>query len=98
MPPPELLDEEYQPAPHSFVSLEGFLNAKLLVAILTKMGPPFDRKRLKQATESIRALDLGIDVPISFAANSHQASNRVYYMEVKEGRFEPLTDWKRWRK
>jgi ABC-type branched-subunit amino acid transport system substrate-binding protein len=39
-PPSDLLDEKYQPAPESFVSLEGFLNAKLLVAILEKMGPP----------------------------------------------------------
>jgi ABC-type branched-subunit amino acid transport system substrate-binding protein len=96
VPPRQLLNEEYQPAPYSFVSLEGFLNAKLLVAILKKMGPPFDRTRLKQATESIEALDLGIGVPVSFTAGRHQASDRVYYMEVKDGRFQPLEDWKRW--
>ena len=97
LPPRALLKEEYQPAPYSFVSLEGFLNAKLLVAVLEKMGPPFDRKRLKEATESVRGLDLGIGVPISFTATGHQAGDRVYYTEVRDGQFEPLTDWKRWR-
>jgi branched-chain amino acid transport system substrate-binding protein len=53
MPPPQLLNEVYQPRDLSFVSLEGFLNAKLLVAILEKMGPPFDRYRILHAAESL---------------------------------------------
>ncbi len=36
MPPPQLLDGTYQPLPYSFVSFEGFLNAKLLVKVLQK--------------------------------------------------------------
>ena len=79
MPPSELLSEDYQAVPHSFVSLEGFLNAKLLVAILQEMGPPFERARLKKAAESIRELDLGINEPVSFSGNNHQAIGRVYY-------------------
>jgi ABC-type branched-subunit amino acid transport system substrate-binding protein len=98
MPPRELLTEAYEPMPVSFVSLEGFLNAKLLVEILDKMGPPFDRKRLREATESIHDLDLGIGVTVSFAGDRHQALDRVYYTVVKDGRFEPLKDWERWRR
>jgi hypothetical protein len=92
------LKENYLPQPPSFVALEGFLNAKLLVAILKQMGPPFERNRLKQAAESIKDLDLGIGVPISFAADRHQAVDRVYFTVVRDGRFEPLEDWKRWSK
>jgi branched-chain amino acid transport system substrate-binding protein len=98
MPPAALLKEDYQPMPHSFVSLEGFLNAKLLVAILQKMGAPFERRRLQQAAEALDHLELGIDVPVSFGADRHQALERIYYTEVKDGRFETLQDWKRWRK
>jgi len=98
MPPPQLLKDTYRPLPQSFVGLEGFLNAKLLVAILEKMGPPFERKRLRQAAESINDLDLGMGVPVSFAKDRHQAIDRVYYTVVRDGRFEPLEDWKRWRK
>lgn len=97
LPPRDLLDEEYQPQPPSFVALEGFLNAKLLVAILKQMGPPFDRRRLKQAAEAIANLDLGIGVPVSFHAENHQGIDAVYYTVVRDGRFETLTDWERWR-
>jgi branched-chain amino acid transport system substrate-binding protein len=96
LPPADLLNEEYQPAPNSFVSLEGFLNAKLLVAVLDKMGPPFERKRLKQAAQSIDGFDLGIGEAVS-VADDNQALDRVYYTVVREGRFEPLLDWKEWR-
>ena len=100
MPPRSLLDGDYPPEPYSFVSLEGFLNAKLLTAIVKKMEAPLERKNLQTAAESIQDLDLGIDVPLSFSPNRHQASNQVYYTVVKEGQFIPLLepDWERWRK
>jgi branched-chain amino acid transport system substrate-binding protein len=98
MPPRELLNEDYEPARSSFVSLEGFLNAKLLVAILKKMGPPFDRDRLKRVAESMTNVDIGMGLPVSFGKDRHQAIDRVYYTEVREGRFVPLEDWKRWCK
>jgi branched-chain amino acid transport system substrate-binding protein len=98
LPPRELLKDDYQPLQFSFISLEGFLNAKVLVEILEKMGPPFERRRLKQAAESITHFDIGIGVPVSFGAERHQAIDRVYFTVVRNGRFEPLQDWKRWRR
>ncbi len=98
MPPRHLLDAVYEAQPPSFVGLEGFLNAKLLVAILKKMGPPFERARLKQTAESIADLDLGIGMPVSFRADRHQASDHVYYTVVRDGQFESLQNWERWRK
>jgi branched-chain amino acid transport system substrate-binding protein len=97
-PPRELIDVEYQAQPPSFVGLEGFLNAKLVVAILKKMSPPLQRSHLKQAAESIADLDLGIGIPVSFRADQHQAIDHVYYTVVRDGRFESLADWQRWRK
>jgi len=98
MPPKELLADEYEAAPHSFVSLEGFLNAKLLVAILEKMEPPFERGHLRKVAESMDEVDLGIGVPTSLRRDRHQAIDRVYFTEVREGRFQPLENWKGWRK
>jgi branched-chain amino acid transport system substrate-binding protein len=98
LPPPELMKDVYEPLPYSFVGLEGFLNAKLLVAILEKMGAPFERQRLKEAAESVDDLDLGMGVTVSLGQDRHQALDRVYYTVVQDGRFEPLVDWKRWRK
>jgi branched-chain amino acid transport system substrate-binding protein len=96
---PEWMAKEDYPRPtQCFVGLEGFLNAKLLVAILDNMGPPFERSRLKKAAEAIDGFDLGIGVPVSFRAERHQAIDRVYYTEVRDGRFKTLTDWERWRR
>jgi ABC-type branched-subunit amino acid transport system substrate-binding protein len=96
--PREIPKEDYKPLDFSFVSLEGFLNARLLVAILRKMDAPFDRKRLRDAAEALNDFDLGIGVNVSFSPQRHQASDRVYYTVVREGRFETLDDWKRWSK
>lgn len=98
LPPGRLLSEGYQPKRYSSVSLEGFLNARVLSAILKQMGPPFERRRLKRAAESVRDLDVGIGVPVSFAPDRHQGVDRVYYTTVRGGQFEPLDDWRRWEK
>jgi len=96
--PPGYLDQNYKPLETSFVGFEGFLNAKLLVEVLKKMGPNLDKKDLKSATESLDQVDLGIGVPVSFNAQKHQALDRVYFTVVEDGRFVTFTDWKRWSK
>jgi ABC-type branched-subunit amino acid transport system substrate-binding protein len=97
LPPAEYRDTAYRSPEYSFVSLEGFLNAKLLVEILRKGGAG-DRRELKKAAEAIEGIDLGIGEPITFRPNRHQALNRVYFTVVSDGRFAPLTDWARWSK
>src|ERR1019366_5721502 len=92
-PPPEFATQDYKRLPYSYVSMEGFLNAKLLVAVLEKMGLPFERRRIKEAAESIVDLDLGIGVPVSFGPNRHQAIDQVYYAVVQNGQFETLRNW-----
>ena len=96
--PAHLLTEPYTSFPHCFSGFEGFINAKLLVAVLEKMGAPFERARIRAAAESVRDLDLGTGVPVSFGPHRHQGSNRVYHTVVRGGRFEPLTSWEEWRK
>jgi ABC-type branched-subunit amino acid transport system substrate-binding protein len=97
-PPANLAEADYKPLRHSFVSLEGFLNAKLLVEILKRLGDHPTRARISPTVESIHDLDLGIGQPISFGAQRHQGSNAVYYTTVKDGRFVPIRDWKEWSK
>jgi ABC-type branched-subunit amino acid transport system substrate-binding protein len=99
MPPPELLDEPYDPPTYSFISLEGYLNARLLIEILQKMGPDPKASRLRETIESLESVDLQIDVPVSFSARRHQGIDKVYCTVLSEGRFVPLADkdWKRWQ-
>ena len=98
LPPVSLIDPGYKPLRYSFVSFEGFLNAKLLVKILRKMGPRIERQRIKAVVESIRNMDIGIDTRVSFGPKRHQGLDRVYYTTFSEGRFVPIKDWSRWRK
>ena len=91
--PEELTQEEYTPFPHSFGSLEGFLNAKLLAEILRRLGPNPARAGLEEAVFSIRDFDLGISEQVSFGPDRRQGLQRVYHTVVDNGRFVPLDDW-----
>lgn len=102
--PPDVSDDGYKPQPFSFVSLEGFLDAKVLVAVLKKMGKNVERRRVKEAAESLKVFDLGLtndkdsSMSISFSPSRHQGLNEVYFTVVRKGRFEPIKDWKEWSK
>jgi branched-chain amino acid transport system substrate-binding protein len=96
--PAGLRAEEYTPFAYSFVSFEGFLNAKLLVEILDRMGAQARRNHIKEVVEGIRNLDLGIGAPISFGPDKHQGLDKVYYTTLRDGQFVPLTSWERWQK
>ena len=98
MPGPELVEAGYQPLPYSYVSLEGFLNAKLLVEILERLGKKLEKKRLREVVEKLDGFDLGIDVPVSFGPTNHQGLHRVYFTTVEDGRFVQMEEWKKWTK
>ena len=98
MAPHSLTEEGYRPLRYSFVGFEGFLNAKLLVEILKRMGRNPEKSRLREVVENIKNLDIGIDEKVSFGPNKHQGLNKVYYTTVEKGRFVPVRDWNRWRK
>jgi ABC-type branched-subunit amino acid transport system substrate-binding protein len=96
--PAAVADPDYRPLPHGYVSFEGFLNAKVLLEVLRRIGPTLDRSRIPAAAESLHDWDLGIGTPVSFAAHKHQGLDKVYYTVAEKGRFVRLTDWKRWSK
>jgi branched-chain amino acid transport system substrate-binding protein len=89
---------DYQPLRYSFVSLEGYLNAKLLVHILSDLGPAPAREHVKQTVEDLHNVDLGIGTLISFGPNKHQGSDRVYYTTLKGDKFVPIVRWDRWKR
>lgn len=91
--PEELVKEPYSPFPYSFVSLEGFLDAKLLVEILQRLGDQPARQGLEQAVFSIEDFDLGIGERVSFGPGRRQGLQRVYYTVVEDDRFVTLDDW-----
>jgi ABC-type branched-subunit amino acid transport system substrate-binding protein len=108
VPPPEPGDEQeylwgaaeyvrrlrrYYPQDQpNFVSLEGYINAKVLVEGLRRAGPGLNRETFINAIESIHDFDLGIANPLSFSTRDHQGLERVYFTLFKNGRFVWLTD------
>jgi ABC-type branched-subunit amino acid transport system substrate-binding protein len=96
--PAGLADADYEPLRYSFTSLEGFLDARLVVEVLRKLGPNPRRGDVRRAAESLRGVDLGLGWKVSFSPDCHQARSEVYYTVVRGGRFVPLTDWDRWKK
>ena len=92
-PPAELVRESYAPFPYSFVSLEGFLDAKLMVEVLRRLGDDPARSRLESAVFTVKDFDLGVGERVSFGAGRRQGLQRVYYTIVEGGRFITLDNW-----
>jgi ABC-type branched-subunit amino acid transport system substrate-binding protein len=94
--PAALLEGDYEPLPYSFVSFEGFLNAKLMVELLTQLGESPQREDILGIMQSFKQIDLGIKIPISFGEQKHQGLEQIYYMWVVNKRFVPIRDWQGW--
>ncbi|QSX32323.1 ABC transporter substrate-binding protein [Shewanella avicenniae] len=84
--------QAYKPgAEPDFVSLEGYILAKIFVEGLKKAPAP-DREGIIKGLESLSNLDVGIGVPISYSATDHQASHKVWPTVIHSGKYEVL-DW-----
>jgi len=97
--PPDVANlDGYTLLGYNFAGFEGFLDAKVIVEGLRRLHGDINPARLKTAVESIRDFDIGIDAPISFAPDRHQALQYVYFSAVEHGRWVPVVDWQRWAK
>lgn len=97
-PPPEA-NPSYRPLRYSFTSFEGYLNAKVMARILEVLDE-HPSMGLAGAAESLKDVDLGIDVTVSYSYGNHRGLNRVYFTTVKDGKFVPMREeqWELWRK
>lgn len=74
-----------------FVSLEGYVTAKLFCLALANAGRYFDTEEVINKLEKLQNIDLGIGKPLSFSASDHQASHQVWGSVInKDGQFEAL--------
>ncbi len=80
---------EFAPrAEPGFVSLEGYIVARIFVEGLRRAGPRLDRESIIDALLGIRGLDIGIGIPIHYAEDSYQGSQKVWPTVIRNGRFE----------
>ncbi|MEZ4527796.1 MAG: ABC transporter substrate-binding protein [Desulfobacterales bacterium] len=87
------LQARYDPDnPPSFVGLEGYLNARVLVEGLKRAGRDLNREKFIDAIESIQNYDLGIENTLYFSPEDHQGLERVYYTRIQDGKIQLMTE------
>ncbi len=79
----------------NFVSLEGFVDAMVLVEGLKRAGRALTREKLIDALESIHELDIGLgsDMTLAYSSKDHKGLHHVIPSVVRGGRAVPFTDW-----
>ena len=80
----------------SFVSLEGFVDAMVLVEGLRRAGKDPTREKLIIAIESIQNKDLGLGpkLNLKYSATRHKGFDQIYTTVVRNGKPEIVDDWK----
>jgi branched-chain amino acid transport system substrate-binding protein len=73
-----------------FVSLEGYLIAKIFVEGLKKAGTNPTRESIVNAIEGLDGLDIGIGVPVSYSKTLHQTSHQIWPTIIKNGKYVSL--------
>lgn len=87
---------KYSPsAQPNFVSLEGFVDAMVLVEGLKRAGKELTREGLIRAIESIHDLDVGLgpQLKLDYSPKDHQGFDHVIPSVVRGGRAVPFSDW-----
>jgi len=79
----------------NFVSLEGFVDAMVLVEGLKRAGKDLTREGLIHGIESIHELDMGLgpQLKLDYSAKDHKGFDHVIPTVVRGGRAVPFTDW-----
>lgn len=88
--------QKYHPGNEpSFVSLEGFVDAMVLVQGLRHAGRELTREKLIQGIESIHDLDIGLGpaLKLSYSSSDHKGLHNVVPTVIRGGRAVPFTDW-----
>jgi branched-chain amino acid transport system substrate-binding protein len=74
-----------------YVSLEGYVDASVLIAALQRNGPQLDTERLVGTLESLGDLDIGLGTPLTFSRSEHQGVHKVWGTQLDaNGHYQPL--------
>lgn len=80
----------------SFVSLESFVDAMVLVTALRDAGRDLTRDKLVSALVSMNRRDIGLgpNLLLSFSPTNHKGLDSVYVTVIRAGRAVMVNDWK----
>jgi ABC-type branched-subunit amino acid transport system substrate-binding protein len=72
-----------------FTSLEGWLNAVVVIEALKRAGPNPTRSRFIEAMESLGGWDPGLGLKLAFDPTNHQGLRKVWLTKTEKGRWVP---------
>lgn len=80
----------------SFVSLEGFVDAMVMVEGLKRAGKDPTREKLISALETIENKDVGLGprLTLHYSPTRHKGFDQIYTTVVRDGKPEIVDDWK----
>jgi branched-chain amino acid transport system substrate-binding protein len=74
-----------------YVSLEGYVDASVLIAALQRNGSQLDTESLVGTFENLRDLDIGLGTPVTFSRSDHQGIHKVWGTQLDEtGHYQPI--------
>ena len=83
-----LIQKYYPQDSFNYTSLEGFVNAKVLVAALQNAGKDLTRESFVTGLESMQNVDIGIGKMINFGKTQHGGLRGIFYSKLSpEGNF-----------
>ncbi|PHS32455.1 MAG: ligand-binding receptor [Methylophaga sp.] len=78
--------------PANFVSLEGFIVAKIFHTGLLKIEQAITKESIIDSIESIKGADIGLGEQVSYDEHDHQAINKVWLTCLCKGKLKQF-DW-----
>ena len=92
----QALSTYYPTEQPSFVSLEGFVDAMVLVEALKRAGKDLTREKLIRAVESINDQEIGLGsrLVLKYSPTRHKGFDQIYTTVVRNGKPEIVDDWK----
>ena len=74
-----------------YVSLEGYVDANVLIAALQRASAQLNTERLVGTLENLRDLDIGLGTTVNFNRSEHQGVHKVWGTQLDaNGHFQPL--------
>ena len=74
-----------------YVSFEGYVMARVLIAALQNNGPDLDAEKLVQTLENLHDYDIGLGTLVSFGRSEHQGVHKVWGSQLDaRGHYQPI--------
>ncbi len=79
---------------HNQKYVQGWVSAMVMAEGLKRAGDNLSGENIKKGLESLSNFDLGgLAAPVTYTASSHRGAAKAKLYQVKNGKFQPITDY-----